>query len=59
MTYEEYIKSLDLPSGVGISTSEAFQAGRESLAAELEEFWDDTKSMGEFAEDVAGFLGVL
>ena len=39
MTYEEWVKSLNLPSGVGVSNSEAFQAGRESYEAEIKQIW--------------------
>jgi len=57
MTHEEWIKSLDLPPGVGVSTSEAFEAGRQSYEADIKQIWLETESMGEFAEDVASQIG--
>ena len=59
MTYGEWLKSLNLSSGVGVSTSEAFQAGRDSYEAEIQKIWLETKAMGEFAEDVASHIGEL
>jgi len=59
MTHDEWMKSLDLPPGVGVSTSEAFQAGRDSYEAEITQIWNESKAMGEFAEDVASRIGEL
>ncbi len=52
MTYNEWIKSLD---GVDVSIEEAFQAGRVSLADELEELWRlDNDNFGDNALDHLG-----
>jgi len=59
VTHNEWLKSLDLPPGIGISTSEAYQAGRDSFEAEIKQIWLESKSIGEFAEDIASHIGEL
>lgn len=48
MGYEEWIKSLNLPSGVGVSANEAFEAGKNHL----QQLWIESKDLEDFAEEV-------
>lgn len=57
MNFDEWIKSLKLLEGRGVSNSEAFQAGRDSFEAELQQAWDESKAMGEFASSAASLIG--
>ena len=58
MTYDEWMKSLDLPSGVGVSTREAFQAGQDCLKAHIKQLWLKTDTYEEFAFEVKLLAGI-
>ena len=54
MTYEEWIKSLSLPSGVGVSTSEAFEAGRQSLRSDVIKLKKEVNEVDQSLHSCAG-----
>ena len=55
MNYQEWIDSLK--PGVGVSNSEAFQAGRESYEADLMQMWIETDDHIEWAEEIEQHIG--
>ena len=57
VTHNEWIKSLGLPPGVGVSTSEAFEAGRDSFEADIKQMWLEAEDKIEFAEEVVRYIG--
>ena len=59
MTYAEWLASLELPPGVGVSTSEAFQAGRDAYEAEIKQMWLESEDRIEFSEEVERHIGEI
>lgn len=52
MNHDEWLKSLDLPSGVGVSTSEAFQAGQDCLKAFIKQLWLEIETDEDFINEI-------